>query len=91
MKIPKSAVVKIKDMIVNIMPYESGYTPDSKQGILITDIYNLIVEQKPDFNEWGGFVMFLSKAVDNDKDLQTNIAAIAATLADKLEEYHNEE
>lgn len=91
MKIPKVAMNQIKDVVVAMMPYEIGYVCQTKQSRLLSDVFEKIIVNEPDFEEWAGFVQFLSKKIDETEKMQHSIDNIVADLATTIEEYQNEE
>jgi len=70
MKLPDAAAAKVKDMVLSFLPYEDDRQATTKEGIVILDLYNLIIDTDKNMQEWQGFVMYLIKKVDDSPELQ---------------------
>jgi hypothetical protein len=88
MKLAPEAMGKIKDMVINMMPYDFDHAAASNEAVLIDDIFTSISQHKPDMEEWKGFVGFLCKQVDQSKASQDAVKNIAADMKEILEKYH---
>ena len=90
MKLPPAAMGQIKKAVVAMMPYESEYEYQSKESKIFNDIYLCVCTHEPEFEEWAGFVMFVSKKIDNSTSLQKSVNAIVHELDIIIKDYLNE-
>lgn len=87
MKLAPEAMGKIKDMVINMMPYDFDHEAASNEAVLIHDIFESISQHKPDMDEWKGFVGFLCKQLDDKPESQDAVKKIALDMKNILEQY----
>lgn len=88
MKLAPEAMGKIKDMVINMMPYDFDHNAASNEAVLVDDIFSSISQHKPDLEEWKGFIGFLCKQIDGNPASQDAVKNIAADMKEILEKYH---
>lgn len=87
MKIPAAAMAQMNNMIRGLLPYESEYSPTSRQGRLINGIFSKAAQAEASIKEWEGFAMFLMKKIDESKKLQKSVDDLAESASNELLKY----
>jgi transcription termination factor NusB len=87
MKIPAAAMKQIEQAVLSMMPYESDYENQTKQAKILNTVFQKIVSHEPDMNKWQGFLMYISKKIDNSPKLQKSIDAIISDLKQEFTDY----
>ena len=87
MKLAPEAMGKIKDMVINMLPYDYDHIVASSEAVLIHDIFESISKHKPEMEEWKGFVGFLCKQIDSKPESQEAVKKIALDMKNILEQY----
>lgn len=87
MKIPAAAMKQIEQAVLGMMPYESDYENQTKQAKILNIVFQKIIAHEPDMNKWQGFMMYLSKKIDNNQKLQKSIDAIISDLKQEFTAY----
>ena len=80
MKIPAAAMKQIEQAVLGMMPYESNYVNRTKQAKVLNTIFQKITTHEPAMEKWQGFVMYLSKKIDDNPKLQGSIDSIILDL-----------
>ena len=87
MKLSTDAMGKVKDMVINMMPYDFDHKAASNESVLIYDIFESIGKHKPEMDEWSGFVGFLCNQIDEKPASQDAVKKIALDMKNILEQY----
>jgi hypothetical protein len=87
MKLAPEAMGKIKDMVINMMPYDFDHEAASNEANLINNIFMSVSMHKPEMSEWKGFVGYLCKQIDEKQISQDAVKKIALDMKNILEQY----